>query len=70
MARTKQTARKSASGGPTLSRNEARRLVAARAEARHRGGKESRTVLQSPEDTNQVQWHCGKSEGTNGQQSC
>ena len=32
MARTKRTARKSVSGIPMLSRNEARRLVAARAE--------------------------------------
>ena len=48
MARTKQAARKSASGGPTLSRNEARRLVAARAEARCRGGKEPRTDAPKP----------------------
>ena len=43
MARTKQTARKSTSGVPTLSRNEARRLVVARAEARCTGGKEPKT---------------------------
>ena len=43
MARMKQTARKSASGIPALSRNQARRLVAARAEARHTGRKEPRT---------------------------
>ena len=43
MARTKGTARKSASGVPTLSRNQARRLVVARAEARCRGGKEPKT---------------------------
>ena len=43
MARTKQTSRKSTSGAPTLSQNEARRVAAARAEARHRGGKEPRT---------------------------
>ena len=33
MARTKQTARKSASGAPSLSKNEAKRLAVARAEA-------------------------------------
>ena len=43
MARTKQKARKSASGIPMLSRNEARRLAAARAEARCTGEKELRT---------------------------
>ena len=48
MARTKQTARKSVSGVPTLSRNEARRLAAARAEARCRGGKELRTDAPKP----------------------
>ena len=48
MARTKQTARKSVSGGPTLSRNEARRLAVARAEARCRGGKEPRTDAKKP----------------------
>ena len=48
MARTKRTARKSASGVPTLSRNEARRLVVARAEARRRGGKEPKTDVPKP----------------------
>ena len=48
MARTKQTARKSVSGVPSLSRNEARRLAAARAKARHRGGKELRTDAPKP----------------------
>ena len=48
MARTKQTARKSASGAPTLSKNEVRRLAKARAEARHRGGKEPRTDTPKP----------------------
>ena len=43
MARTKQKARKSASGIPMLSRNEARRLAVVRAEARCTGGKELRT---------------------------
>ena len=43
MARTKQTARKSVSEVPTLSRNEAIRLAVARAEARCRGGKEPKT---------------------------
>ena len=47
MARTKRTARKSVSGVPSLSRNEARRL-AARAEARRRGGKEPRTNAPKP----------------------
>ena len=36
MARTKQTGRKSVSGAPSLSKNDARRLAAARAEARRR----------------------------------
>ena len=40
MARTKRTARKSAFGAPSLPKNEVRRLAVARAEARHRGGKE------------------------------
>ena len=48
MARTKRTARKSASGVPTLSRNEAKRLAAARAEARCRGRKEPRTDAPKP----------------------
>ena len=48
MARTKRTARKSASGVPTLSKSEARRLAKARAEARHRGGKEPRTDTPKP----------------------
>ena len=48
MARTKQTSRKSASGAPTLSQNEARRVAVARAEARHRGGKEPRTDGKKP----------------------
>ena len=48
MDRTKQTARKSASGVPSLSRNEARRLAAARAEARCRGAKEPRTSAPKP----------------------
>ena len=48
MARTKQTARKSVSGAPSLSKNEARRLAAARAEARCRGGKELRTDAPKP----------------------
>ena len=48
MARTKRTARKSASGVPTLSRNEARRLAVTRAEARCRGGKEPRTDAPKP----------------------
>ena len=43
MARTKQTARKATTGAPTLSQNEARRAAAARARARHQGGKEPRT---------------------------
>ena len=43
MTRTKRTARKSASGIPMLSRNEARRLAAARAEVGCPGGKEPRT---------------------------
>ena len=43
MARTKRTARKSVSGAPILSKNEARRLAKTRAEARCRGGKELRT---------------------------
>ena len=48
MAITKQTSRKSISGAPTLSKNEARRLAVARAEARHRGGKELRTDAPKP----------------------
>ena len=48
MARTKRNARKSVSGAPSLSKNEARRLAVARAEARHRGGKESRTNAPKP----------------------
>ena len=48
MARTKRTARKHASGAPSLSKNEARRLAVARAEARHRGGKELRTDALKP----------------------
>ena len=36
------------SGVPTLSKNEARRLAVARAEARHRGGKELRTDAPKP----------------------
>ena len=48
MARTKQTARKSASGAPSLSKNEARRLATARAEARCRGIKEPRTDAPKP----------------------
>ena len=36
------------SGAPTLSKNEVRRLAKARAEARHRGGKESRTDTPKP----------------------
>ena len=48
MARTKQTARKSVSGAPTLSKNEARRLAKARAEARCSGGKELRTDAPKP----------------------
>ena len=31
--------------------------------------KSQEQMLQSPEDTDQVLWHCRKSEGTNGQQS-
>ena len=48
MARTKQTARKSASGAPTLSKNEVRRLARTRAEASHRGGKELRADTPKP----------------------
>ena len=48
MARTKRTSRKSTSGAPTLSQNEARRVAAARAEARCRGGKELRTDAKKP----------------------
>ena len=48
MTRTKQTSRKSMSGATSLSKNEARRLAAARAEARHRGGKELRTDAPKP----------------------
>ena len=48
MARTKQTARKSVSGAPTLSKNEGRRLARERAEARCRGGKEPRTDIPKP----------------------
>ena len=48
MARTKRTSRKSTSGAPTLSQNEARRAAAARAEARRRGGKELRTDAKKP----------------------
>ena len=48
MARTKRTARKSASGAQSLSKNEARRLAVARAEARHRGGKELRIDIPKP----------------------
>ena len=48
MARTKQTSRKSTSGAPMLSQNEARRVAAARAEARHRGGKKPRTDAKKP----------------------
>ena len=48
MARTKQTAKKSASGAPTLSKNEARRLAWARAEARRREGKEPRADTPKP----------------------
>ena len=48
MARTKQTSRKSTSGAPTLSQNEARRVAVARAEARPRGGKELRTDARKP----------------------
>ena len=40
MARTKQTATKATTGAPTLSQNETRRAAAARARARHWGGKE------------------------------
>ena len=47
MARTKRTTKKSTSGAPTLSENAARR-VAARAETRHRGGKEPRTDAKKP----------------------
>ena len=36
------------SGGPSLSKNEARRLAAARTEARCRGGKELRTDAPKP----------------------
>ena len=43
MARTKQTAEKATMGASTLSQNEARRAAAARARARHQGGKEPRT---------------------------
>ena len=48
MARTKGTSRKSMSGAPSLSKNEARRLAVARAEARCRGGKEPRTDAPKP----------------------
>ena len=48
MARTKRTERKSVSGAPSLSRNEVRRLAVARAEARHREGKELRTDAPKP----------------------
>ena len=48
MARTKQTARKSVSGAPSLSKNEARRLAVGTAEARCRGGKEPRTDAPKP----------------------
>ena len=54
MARTKQTARKSVPGVPTLSRNQARRLAAARAEARCTGGKEQKHRVQSPGGTDQA----------------
>ena len=40
--------KKSTSGAPSLSKNEARRPAAARAEARHRGGKELRTNAPKP----------------------
>ena len=43
MARTKQTAKNATTGAPTLSQNEARKAVAARARARCWGGKEPRT---------------------------
>ena len=43
MARTKQTAKKATMGAPTLLQNEARKAAAARARARHQGGKEPRT---------------------------
>ena len=43
MARTQKTARKATMGAPTVSQNEARRAAAARARARHCGGKEPRT---------------------------
>ena len=36
------------SGAPMLSQNDARRVAAARAEARHRGGKEPRTDAKKP----------------------
>ena len=36
------------SGAPSLSKNEARRLAVAIAEARHRGGKEPRTDTPKP----------------------
>ena len=42
MARTKQTARKATSGAPTLSQNAVRKAAAARAKARHEGGKPRR----------------------------
>ena len=48
MARIKQTSRKSTSGAPTLSQHAARRVAVARAESRHRGGKEPRTDAKKP----------------------
>ena len=43
MARTKHIAKKVTMEAPTLSQNEARRAAAARARARHQGGKEPKT---------------------------
>ena len=43
MARTKHMANKATMRAPTLSQNEARRAAAARARARHQGGKEPKT---------------------------
>ena len=48
MARTKRTSRKSTSGAPMLSQNEARRVAVMRAEARCRGGQEPRTDAKKP----------------------
>ena len=48
MARTKQTSKKSTSGAPMLSKNEARRVAVARAEARRRVGKELKTDAKKP----------------------